>query len=57
MLQSVWDELDYRMIVCRVTGGVHIENLLVHNVNVKTSSTNQLKRRQVTVNSFCFTGR
>ncbi|PSN56295.1 hypothetical protein C0J52_22812, partial [Blattella germanica] len=27
MLQRVWDELDYRMDVCRVTGGAHIENL------------------------------
>ncbi|PSN56132.1 hypothetical protein C0J52_03356 [Blattella germanica] len=27
MLQRVWDELDYRMDVCRMTGGAHIENL------------------------------
>ena len=27
MLQRVWDELDYRMDVCRVTGGGHIEHL------------------------------
>ncbi|PSN55399.1 hypothetical protein C0J52_11064, partial [Blattella germanica] len=27
MLQRVWDDLDYRMDVCRVTGGAHIERL------------------------------
>jgi len=27
MLQRVWQELDYRLNVCRVTGGAHIENL------------------------------
>jgi hypothetical protein len=25
MLQRVWQELDYRLDVCRVTGGAHIE--------------------------------
>jgi len=25
MLQSVWSELDYRIVVCRVTRRVHIE--------------------------------
>jgi len=25
MLQSVWSELDYRIVVCRVTRGGHIE--------------------------------
>ncbi|PSN47677.1 hypothetical protein C0J52_18682 [Blattella germanica] len=24
---NVWDELDYRMDVCRVTGGAHIDHL------------------------------
>ena len=27
MLQRVWHELEYRLDVCRVTGGAHIEHL------------------------------
>ena len=27
MLRSVWPELDYRIDICRVTKGSHIENL------------------------------
>jgi hypothetical protein len=27
MLERVWDELDYRLDICRVTNGVHIEHL------------------------------
>jgi len=27
MLQTVWNELDYRVDVCRITEGVHIEHL------------------------------
>ena len=27
MLQRVWYELEYRLNVCRVTGGAHIEHL------------------------------
>ena len=27
MLQRVWQQLDYRLDVCRVTGGAHIEHL------------------------------
>jgi len=27
MLQTVWNELDYRVDVCRVTKGAHIEHL------------------------------
>ena len=27
MLQTVWDELDYRADVCRITKGAHIEHL------------------------------
>jgi hypothetical protein len=27
MLRSVWTELDYRIDICRVTKGLHIENL------------------------------
>jgi len=27
MLQTVWNELDYRVDVCRITKGVHIEHL------------------------------
>ena len=27
MLQTVWDELDYRADVCRITKGSHIEHL------------------------------
>jgi len=27
MLQTVWNELDYRADVCRITNGAHIEHL------------------------------
>ena len=27
MLQRIWDELDYRVDVCRITTGAHIEHL------------------------------
>jgi len=27
MLQTVWSELDYRVDVCRITKGAHIEHL------------------------------
>jgi len=27
MLQRIWDELDYRVDVCRITNGAHIEHL------------------------------
>ena len=27
MLQTVWNELDYRVDVCRITQGAHIEQL------------------------------
>ena len=27
MLQTVWNELDYRVDVCRITKGAHTENL------------------------------
>ena len=27
MLQTVWNELDYRVNVCRITKGAHIEHL------------------------------
>ena len=27
MLQQIWHELKYRLNVCRVTGGAHIEHL------------------------------
>ena len=27
MLQTVWNELDYRVAVCRITKGAHIERL------------------------------
>jgi len=27
MLQSVWNELDYRVDVCRITNGIHTEHL------------------------------
>ena len=27
MLTSVWEEFDYRLDVCRVTNGAHIEHL------------------------------
>ena len=27
MLQTVWNKLDYRVDVCRITNGAHIEHL------------------------------
>jgi len=27
MLQTVWNELDFRVVVCRITKGAHIEHL------------------------------
>jgi hypothetical protein len=27
MLQSVWQKLDYRIDICRVTNGGHVEHL------------------------------
>jgi len=27
MLQTVWNELDFRVDVCRITKGAHIEHL------------------------------
>jgi hypothetical protein len=27
MLQTVWNELDYRIDVCRITKGAHIEHM------------------------------
>ena len=27
MLQTVWNELDYRVDVCRITNGAHLEHL------------------------------
>jgi hypothetical protein len=27
MLQTVWNELDYRVDVCKITKGVHIEHM------------------------------
>jgi len=27
MVQTVWNELDYRVDVCRITNGAHIEHL------------------------------
>jgi len=27
MLQTVWNELDYRVDVCKITNGAHIEHL------------------------------
>ena len=27
MIQTVWNELDYRVDVCRITNGAHIEHL------------------------------
>ena len=28
MLQTIWNEFDYRVNVCRITNGAHIEHLL-----------------------------
>jgi hypothetical protein len=35
MLRSVWTELDYRIDICRVTKGSHIENLQLRYINLK----------------------
>ena len=36
MLRSVWTELDYRIDICRVTKGSHIEYLQLKNMYYKT---------------------
>ena len=38
MLQTVWNELDYRVDVCRITKGVHIEHLKLCNKNLECCS-------------------
>ncbi|KAG8230858.1 hypothetical protein J437_LFUL010779 [Ladona fulva] len=40
MLQNVWDEVEYRVDVCRVTHGAHIE----HCVNCISTDTYDCKR-------------
>jgi hypothetical protein len=35
MLRSVWGELDYRIDICRVTKGSHIEHLYLTHVNFR----------------------
>jgi len=36
MLRCVWTELDYRIDICRVTKGSHIEHLYLKNMYYKT---------------------
>ena len=36
MLRSVWTELDYRIDICRVTKGSHVEHLYLKNMYHKT---------------------
>jgi hypothetical protein len=38
MLQTVWNELYYRVDVCRITKGAHIEHLKVCNKNLECCS-------------------
>ena len=38
MLTRVWQELEYRIDVCRVTGGAHIEHLQLSKKKKKTFS-------------------
>jgi hypothetical protein len=36
MLRCVWNELDYRIDICRVTKGSHMEHLYLSHTNLKT---------------------
>jgi len=38
MLQTVWNELDYRVDVCRITKGAHIDTCKVRNKNLECCS-------------------
>ena len=38
MLERVWQELDYRLNVCRVTNGTHIEHFLSFHEKLETAS-------------------
>ena len=38
MLGRVWQELDYRLDVCRVTNGAHIEHLQTFHVKIEITS-------------------
>jgi len=38
MLQTVWKELIYRVDVCRITKGAHIEHFKVCNINLECCS-------------------
>jgi hypothetical protein len=40
MLRSVWTESDYRIDICRVTKGSHIENLQLRYINLKICTKN-----------------
>jgi hypothetical protein len=42
MLRSVWTELDYRIDICRVTKGSHIEHLQLRRIHLKTCATNHV---------------
>ena len=41
MLQTVWNELDYRVDVCRITKGAHIEHLKLCNKHLECCSIKQ----------------
>jgi hypothetical protein len=42
MLRSIWEELDYRIDICHVTKGSHIEHLQLSHVNFRTYPSNHL---------------
>ena len=39
-------ELDYRIDICRVTKGLHIDHLLLRHINLKTCTTKPRKRKR-----------
>jgi len=50
MLHRVWEELDYQLGVCRVTGGAHIEHLQ----NILWNSRSFKLLIQIYTNKSCF---
>jgi hypothetical protein len=43
MLTCVWQELEYRIDVCRATRGAHIEHLLVGKKKIPVNVNNPIK--------------
>ena len=43
MLTSVWQELEYRINVCRVTRGAHIEHLQLSKKNFSSFPISKVK--------------